>query len=420
MTNTIIQFLNLKEEEIETINCNATPNELFVDLSLKKKAHTCPTCGHVTQSVLNRYTRKINHGIFLHRKCIVLYTQKRYRCQICQCSFNETCSLVTKGQKKSIASHLMIMEHLKDPHMTFKKTAELLHLSTPTVIDTFIKNVSHQRIPLPEVLCIDEIYLGRKATKKYVSILLDFGTNQVVDVIYGRTKNALHSYFQRIPLEERQRVKYLSSDMYDGFRIIKSSYLKNARVCIDAFHVIQLINTMFNNQLKIIMKRHDYGSDAYYLLKKKRKLLLSNQVRIQWEHRAYNHHFKYTISNHKLREMMFEIDPLIKDLYELKEEYLWINSLRDKELVESKLTEFISKCAHFNHKEVKRVGRTLLKWKAEIINSFTRVNGRRISNGPIESRNNTIKLLIRNAAGYRVFEHLRCRIIYVINSKKKG
>jgi hypothetical protein len=38
---------------------------------------------------------------------------------------------------------------------------------------------------------------------------------------------------------------------------------------------------------------------------------------------------------------------------------------------------------------------------------------------PIESRNNTIKLLIRNAAGYRNFDHLRSRIIYCINTKKK-
>ncbi|QIK58300.1 transposase [Erysipelothrix sp. HDW6A] len=43
-----------------------------------------------------------------------------------------------------------------------------------------------------------------------------------------------------------------------------------------------------------------------------------------------------------------------------------------------------------------------------------------MSNGPIESRNKTIKLLIYNAAGYRNFDHLRRRIIYCINQKKKG
>ena len=53
------------------------------------------------------------------------------------------------------------------------------------------------------------------------------------------------------------------------------------------------------------------------------------------------------------------------------------------------------------------------------MNSFTRVEGRRISNGPIESRNNTIKLIIRNAAGYRNFENLKSRVIYVLNNKKR-
>lgn len=60
-----------------------------------------------------------------------------------------------------------------------------------------------------------------------------------------------------------------------------------------------------------------------------------------------------------------------------------------------------------------------MKWKREILNSFTRLDSRRISNGPIESRNNIIKLLIRNAAGYRNLDTLRLRVLYVLSVKKK-
>jgi transposase len=35
----------------------------------------------------------------------------------------------------------------------------------------------------------------------------------------------------------------------------------------------------------------------------------------------------------------------------------------------------------------------LRHWKTEIINSFDRVNGQRISNGPIESVNSRIKVI---------------------------
>ena len=39
------------------------------------------------------------------------------------------------------------------------------------------------------------------------------------------------------------------------------------------------------------------------------------------------------------------------------------------------------------------------KWKVEIKNSFIRVNGRRISNGPIESTNSKIKQLLKQNNG---------------------
>ena len=52
--------------------------------------------------------------------------------------------------------------------------------------------------------------------------------------------------------------------------------------------------------------------------------------------------------------------------------------------------------SHYN-KEASKVGRTMNKWKVEILNSVTWIDVRRISNGPMESRNNIIKLLIHNA-----------------------
>ena len=104
MTNGIIEFLNIKEE-IESFSCQSLKGELVIEFSLATRVLECPTCKEMAAKVLNNYLRKINHGLFLNRNCTVLYHQKRYRCPICQSSFNEPCSLVTKGAKK-IASFL--------------------------------------------------------------------------------------------------------------------------------------------------------------------------------------------------------------------------------------------------------------------------------------------------------------------------
>jgi transposase len=60
-------------------------------------------------------------------------------------------------------------------------------------------------------------------------------------------------------------------------------------------------------------------------------------------------------------------------------------------------------------------GKTLVKWRSEIKNSFMRIDGRRVSNGPIESTNNKIKTVIKTANGIRKFSRFRNRVLYSIN-----
>ncbi|WP_430521945.1 transposase [Limosilactobacillus reuteri] len=56
---------------------------------------------------------------------------------------------------------------------------------------------------------------------------------------------------------------------------------------------------------------------------------------------------------------------------------------------------------------MRRVKRTLAKHRQEIIASFYI----RLTNGPIESTNNKIKIIKRTAYGYRNFFHFRIRIL---------
>ena len=58
------------------------------------------------------------------------------------------------------------------------------------------------------------------------------------------------------------------------------------------------------------------------------------------------------------------------------------------------------------------------RWKNGIINSFIKVNNRRLSNGPIEGTNNTVKSIIKISYGSSNFLHLRNRIMYIVNKKK--
>ena len=63
--------------------------------------------------------------------------------------------------------------------------------------------------------------------------------------------------------------------------------------------------------------------------------------------------------------------------------------------------------------------KTLKNWKKEILNSFIWVNGRRLSNGPIEGKNAYIKKIISNANGLNNFERARNKFMYSQNLYEK-
>ena len=51
----------------------------------------------------------------------------------------------------------------------------------------------------------------------------------------------------------------------------------------------------------------------------------------------------------------------------------------------------------------------------EIGSSFIKVNGKRLSNGPMEGINSRIKTMMKSANGFRNFNRFRNRVIYSIN-----
>lgn len=100
----------------------------------------------------------------------------------------------------------------------------------------------------------------------------------------------------------------------------------------------------------------------------------------------------------------------------LKDTYLQLNKRSTFENAAEKLDCFLEDLYTFNIPEFNSIGRTIKKWRQEIINSFDTYDGRRISNGPIESVNSRIKLIKGNANGYKNFDRFRKRVLYSLNS----
>ena len=57
-------------------------------------------------------------------------------------------------------------------------------------------------------------------------------------------------------------------------------------------------------------------------------------------------------------------------------------------------------------------------WKYYIVNSFIRVNGKRMSNGPMESLNGRLKRILNDGYGYSQFNRFRNRALFSLNKNE--
>lgn len=157
-------------------------------------------------------------------------------------------------------------------------------------------------------------------------------------------------------------------------------------------------------------------SDEYYLLKHKNELLFKDSLSIKDEKADKNRHFKMRYTEGQILDLILQIDTKLKAAYEPKElYYIFCESNVDmafrRELLDTVITEFrLSEVT-----EMVNIAYTLDNWKQEIINSFNTYDKRRISNGPIEGRNKSVKIILRLANGYTNFNRFRNRIMYVLN-----
>lgn len=349
---------------------------------------------------------------------ILIYHQRRFICPNCNKTKMETNPFSSFYRGISDKTIINVLNHLKRYNNTFNSTSDMFKISVTEVINIFDKYCQMKRNNLSKVICLDEIYFSRHRKKKYVLVILNFFNRSIIDIIKDRDKSTLSSYFRKINIIERNKVNFICIDMNDNYKDILNIYFKNSIIVVDSFHVVKYIHDSLDSVRKRILKRFDKISDEYYLLKYKNDLLYStNELSDNFTLSKYNRHFKYYYSDLQMLHMILGIDEQLSLAYDLYHQYILFNNTNYSNLDNTinDLNQLINDFKLSNIPEFISLANTLFNWKFEIVNSFIKVNGIRVSNGPIEGRNSLIKKVIRLANGYSNFNRFRNRIIYSLN-----
>lgn len=354
----------------------------------------CPKCAVKCFSVHDRRWVKVKDqpirgaGIYLH------VLKRRFRCPGCKKVFTEPLTGVRKGYKtteryrRGIKWACENFKDLKRVQRAFSCSAWLTHKVFYEQLE--IKHREKMNDPWGKRLGIDEHTWRKKRSKtgitEFASLIVDHDRKRIAEVVNGKTVQSMKDALAYIP--GRERVEEVTIDMCDPFKKFVREFFPNAQVTADKFHVLRLASPLINKARTEITG--DQRSNPV------RTLLLRNRHRLK--------HFERSALDQWLAQ-----HPKLKEIYFFKEALHQLYRTRGIKRATTSFIYLTDQMARSNLPEIKRLRKTLMKWRKEILRYFE--TG--LTNARVEGYNRRAKGEQYNAFGVRSFENYRLRLLNI-------
>ena len=393
-TNFTEEILGLQGVKVKKVEKDE--RKIVIHAELERKEHKCPNCKGTTDKIHDYRKQTIKDIPAFGKLVTIVLRKRRYRCEHCGKRFFEINNFLPKYHRMTNRLSAYVIDKLRTEG-SFTSVAREVNLSVTTVIRIF-DLVSYPKSPLPEVISIDE-FKGNAGGEKYLNIIADPANGVVLDILPSRHLTELYDYFKAFPRGERQKVKYYVSDMWRPYADVASTWFKNATPIVDKYHWIRQVFWAFENVRKETQKKLDPSLRKYF--KKSRYLLLKRFDELTDEEKQ------------KVNVMLYYSADLSRAHW-YKESFLKILDCKDSKSARNAMREWIFNAEESELPQFVKCANTMRNWYTGILNSFDTT----YTNGFIEGCNNKIKVLKRNAYGYRNFKRFRNRILHIFDYKK--
>ena len=390
-------LLNL--QDVNIIDIKHFKSHILIYTQLSVKPHVCPCCKQKTTYIHDYRERKIKDVSAFGKHVTLIHNHRRYVCKHCGKRFAEDNSFAPKYYRVTLR---LINEIFKkaESERSFTSIAEEVNLSVSTVIRFFDMLAYDTPKELPRALSIDE-FKGNTGKEKYQVIITNPDDGTVLDILPDRKQSHLISYIKQWEREDRNKVKFFVSDMWKPYAELSETYFKQAIQLVDKYHYVRQVIWAFERVRKKIQKK--YGKENRLLFKHSKRVLTMRRNKLKPEQLEKVEYLLY-----------FNND--LRSAYYLKELFYEILDCEDKTKGKELLSKWILIAQNSRLKDYQDCATTLQNWSKSIFNTFDYP----YTNGFTEGCNNKIKVLKRNAYGYRNFNRFRKRILHIFNYKKSN
>lgn len=409
-------ILNVNCIKIKNVKFDQITSSVFIHVDITKgQKSRCPVCGKkctgYDSTTQNRSWRSLDFGSC---KVYVVYDIKRIQCSehgihTEQIPWAYPYSKFTKEFEQQVA-YLAL-------HLNKTEVSKLMRINWRTVgaILSRTKNRlepdSSVRFENPKRIGIDET--SYRKGHKYVTIVVDHDTNQVIWVGKGTGKEVLASFFSLLTRQQRESIELVSADGAKWIQSCIEEWLPNCDRCIDGFHVIQWAVDCMDKLRKEIWR----GVKQEKTEQPKRKRGRPKKEEEVKDTKKYGKGYKYALGKNpenltehqkSCLEEIRELYPKMFRGYQLKEGLRKVFQC-GKETVEKELKNWLSWACRSRLNPFVELSKKIRRHKEAIIATIK--HG--LSNARIESTNNKIKVLIRKAYGFRNIQNLIDMIMIV-------
>ncbi|WP_061818291.1 ISL3 family transposase [Streptococcus pneumoniae] len=368
----ITKLLDIKDPNIKILDIINMDTHKEIIAKLDYEAPSCPDCGSLMKKYDFQKPSKIPYLETTGMPSRILLRKRRFKCYHCSKMMVAETPLVKKNHQIPRIINQKIAQKLIEK-ISMTDIAHQLAISTSTVIRKLNDfHFEHDFSRLPKIMSWDE-YAFTKGKMSFIA--QDFDNLNIITVLEGRTQAVIRNHFLRYDRAVRCQVKIITMDMFSPYYDLAKQLFPCAKIVLDRFHIVQHLSRALSDK------------------------------------RFYRPTFRMHLTNKEILNKLLSYSEDLKHHYQIYQLLLFHFQNKDPEkffgLIEDNLKQV--------HPIFQTVFKTFLKNKEKIVNALQLP----YSNAKLEATNNLIKLIKRNAFGFRNFENFKKRIFIALNIKKE-